>query len=515
MRKFNHIRWGVILTYIQLFLNIIISILYTPVMLKILGPAEHGLFSTVSSTVAWLSLLSLGFNASYIRFYSKYKTREDNFGIAGLNGVFLLLFSAMGLVAILGGVVIANNLHFIFDSGMTESEYNIAKILTLIVTFDLAISFPASVFNSMIRAHEKFIQVKLINTLQSVMSPLITLPILLMGYGSIGMVAVTTAVDFLAYSINAFYCFKKLQVKVRFNNFEKGIIKEISGFSIFIAINSIVSQINSNLDKMLITRFINTTASSIYAIGFSLYSYYGSFSNAVSSMFVPRVHNIVNSYINNKEKMRNELTDVFVRIGRVQFYIQMLILTGLVFFGQKFIYFWAGNTYYKSYYIAIVLCFAYTIPLCQGIGMDIQRAQNKHQVRSIVYLIMAILNVILTIILCQLYGEIGATVGTAISVILVDVIFMNVYYHKKLNINILTYWKEIVSASKGLFFPLVFGIIIMIFVNITTIVSMIFWILVYAIVYIISIYFLSMNEFEKDLVFGKITKLFRRKYNGK
>lgn len=515
MRESNQIRWGVILTYIQLFLNIIISILYTPVMLRILGPAEHGLYSTVSSTVAWLSLLSLGFNASYIRFYSKYKTQKNDSGIAGLNGIFLLLFSAMGIIAIFGGIIISNNLQLIFDSGMTESEYTIAKTLTLIVTLDLALSFPASVFNSIIRAHEKFIQIKLINTLQSVMSPLITLPILLMGYGSVGMVIITTAVDLFAYSINAFYCFNKLKIKVRFNNFEKGIIKEISSFSIFIAINSIISQINSNLDKMLITRFINTTASSIYAIGFSLYSYYGSFSNAVSSMFVPRVYNIVNTFADNKTKMRKELTETFVRIGRIQYYIQMLILTGLIFFGQTFIRFWAGDTYHNSYYIAIVLCFAYTIPLCQSIGMDIQRAQNKHQLRSIVYLIMALLNVILTIILCQLYGEIGATVGTAISVLLVDVIFMNIYYHKKLNINIITFWQQIISASKGLFLPLVFGILIMIFVNITTIVSIIFWILAYTIVYIISIYLLSMNDFEKDLVLGKIIKFFRRKYNEK
>ena len=511
MKKMNHIRWGVSLTYIQLFLSVAISIAYTPVMLQILGPSQHGLYSTVSSTISWLSLLSLGFNASYIRFYSKYKSRNDSYGIAGLNGVFLLLFSAMGAVAILCGIFLANNLELLFGAGMTQEEYTTARVLSLIVTLDLAISFPASVFNAMIRAQEKFIQVKLVNMLQVVFSPLVTLPILFMGYGSIGMVTVTTAVDFLAYALNAFYCFRKLHVKVRFRNFEKGIFKEISGFSFFIAINSIVNQINSNLDKMLITRYINTAAASVYAIGFSLYSYYGSFSNAVSSMFVPRVHKIVNDHSNAPQLMRQGLTEIFVRLGRIQYYIQMLVMTGLIFFGRAFIYFWAGPEYADSYYVAIILCAVYTIPLCQSIGIEIQRAQNKHQVRSVVYLIMALFNVGLTIVLCQRYGIVGATIGTAISALAVELVFLNIYYHKKLNIDVLVYWRNILRVSVGLIVPVLLGIAINHFVVLDSVWKMLCWIGIYTVVYLVSIWLFAMNPYEKDIVIGKMLRRIRGK----
>ena len=75
--KINHIRWGVILTYLSLVINIILSIIYTPIMLRILGQSEHGLFSTVSSTMSWLSLLGLGIGSSYIRYFAKYKVHKD------------------------------------------------------------------------------------------------------------------------------------------------------------------------------------------------------------------------------------------------------------------------------------------------------------------------------------------------------------------------------------------------------------------------------------------------------
>ena len=42
---------------------------------------------------------------------------------------------------------------------------------------------------------------------------------------------------------------------------------------------------------------------------------------------------------------------------------------------------------------------------------------------------MAIINVGLTIVLCQRYGSVGAAVGTAISLVLANGITMNIYYY--------------------------------------------------------------------------------------
>ena len=61
---------GALLSYAQVFLNVIVGLLYTPVMLRLMGQNEYGLYGTVSSAVALLGLLDLGFTSSYIKFYS-------------------------------------------------------------------------------------------------------------------------------------------------------------------------------------------------------------------------------------------------------------------------------------------------------------------------------------------------------------------------------------------------------------------------------------------------------------
>ena len=507
----NNIKWGVVLTYITLFINIVISIVYTPIMLRILGPSEHGVYSTVSSVLSWLSLLSLGIGASYIKFYAKYNEKNDDNHIAGLNGLFLLIFIVMGVVALICGFYISNNLQYIFGKGLSNSEYSLAKILTQIVTVNMAISFPASVFNSIIRAKENFIQVKVVNFFQSVMSPLMAMPLLLMGYGSIGMVTVTTVVNIIAYSCNIYYCFVKLKSRFSLKSIEKGLLKSIITFSFFIQINSFIDQVNKSLDKVLLARLINTVSVSIYTVGFSLYTYYSSFSSAVSSMFIPRINSIVNKYENEELKRSKELTLIFIKLGRIQFIIQMLMFTGILFFGKEFILFWAGKGYENAYFIAVILSFAFTVPLCQSIGIEIQRALNMHQIRTLIYLVMTIVNVVLTYILCQIYGELGAAIGTAIAVFVVDVIFMNWFYKKKMQIDINSFWKNIGHLSIGLIPSLIAGFLISFCISLDTIYSLLFWIIIYTIIYIISLWCLGLNEDEKNMFLGKLNSKLKKK----
>ncbi len=509
--KTKNIKIGAIITYVQLFLNIIISIVCTPIILKILGPGEHGIYATVSSAVSFLSLLSLGVGSSYIRFYSKYKASKEDEKVDRLNGLFLIIFMVIGFAALLGGVLLSFNLNLLFDEGLTASDYDLARILSLIVTLDLAISFPASVFNSIIRADERYIWIKSINMLQSVLSPILTIPMLLMGFGSIGMVLITTIVDIVAYLLNIVFAFAKLKTKFKFKAPEKNILKSIFGFSIFIAINSIINQINSSLDKVLLARLVSPESVSVYAIGFSLYNYYGAFSTAISSLFTPSVHRTVSENENDRIQMKNRLTPIFVKLGRLQIMLQALLLTGIIFFGQAFISFWAGEGYENSFYVALILCCAYTVPLCQNIGVEIQRAQNKHYTRTVVYAVMTVLNIILTVILCPHFGEVGAVIGTAIAVVCVEIIFMNIYYHTKLNIDIKKFWINMLSISKGFIIPIAAGIAINYFIKIESILMLAVWIGVYSIVYAASVWFLSMNKEEHELLLGKILKVVRKK----
>lgn len=507
----NQLKIGSILSYVQMGIGVVIQLVYTPIMIRLLGQNEYGLYNTVASTISMLSILSLGFNSGYIRYYSIYKKREDQNNIYKLNGLFLIIFLIIGSIALLCGIFLSFNLNFVFDKGLTSAEYAKARILMLLLTLNLSVSFPMSVFQNIISAHERFIFLKLLGMFKTVFSPLITLPLLLMGYRSIAMVTVTVSVTLFVDIIYFIYVIFKMKEKFIFHDFEKGIFKNLFFFTIFIAINTIIDQINWNVDKLLLGRFKGTGVVAVYSVGYTLYQCYMMFSTSVSGVFTPRIHKIVNSTKDNLKEQKTELTELFTKVGRIQFLILGLISSGIIFFGKFFIVrIWAGDGYDDSYYVALLLVIPASIALIQNLGIEIQRAENNHQFRAVAYAVMAIINLVLSIVLCQLYGAVGSAIGTAISLIFANGIVMNIYYNRKCNIDILFFWKNILRQSVGLILPICVGIAIVTFIDINSILIFVVCVMAYTTVYCLSMWLFGMNDYEKDLIMKPIKKIMCR-----
>ncbi len=514
MAKINQLKVGSLLSYTQMFLGVVISLLYTPVMLNLLGQSEYGLYNTVASTISVLSLLNLGFNSGYIRYFAKYKKENNLSSIWKLNGLFLIIFTVIGVVALACGLFLSFNLELVFAEGLTASEYSLAKILMLLLTVNLATSFPMSVFSHIISANEKFVFLKLISVIKTVLNPLVTLPLLLMGFRSVAIVAVTLAFSLVTDLLFLYYVFKKLKYKFEFSGFEKGVVKSLFGYTAFIAINLIVDQINWNVDKILLGRFKGTNAVAVYSVGYTLYQYYMMLSTPISSMFTPRIHRIVNETNENKELQKSQLTELFVKVGRIQFLILSLFSTGIIFFGKDFITkYWAGEEYSDAYYVALLLVLPATVALIQNLGIEIQRAQNKHKFRALVYLAMAVINVVLSIFLCQKYGAIGSAIGTAISLVLANGLAINLYYHYRCNVNAVLFWKNILRMSLGLVIPVLSGILLNKYLAHFGIWQYLFAILIYTCIYCVSMWFLGINAYERGM-FLKLIKKGLRKRNG-
>lgn len=508
--RVNQVKIGSVLSYVQIGLNVIINLLYTPAMLRILGQSEYGLYSTVASTISTLSILNLGFSSSYIKFYSRYKAEGDKKSEAILNGQFLLLFGFIGAVAFICGSFLIVNIHSIFSGGLSEGEYIIARVLMILLTINLSISFPMGVFSNIISAHEKYVFLKLVSLISMVVSPVVILPVLLLGYKSIGIVVATMALNVLVYIINIYYCTAKLRVNFIFDLHNIGLLKELFAFSIYIAINIIVDQINNNIDKILLARYRGTIETAIYSIGATFFGYYLMFSSSISSVFTPRIHRIVNENKENPQKEHDELTGLFVRVGRIQYILLLLIMTGIILFGREFISFWAGSEYGQSYYVALLLVIPATIPLCQNIGIEIQRAKSIHQFRSIIYFFMAIINLVSSVFLCQIFGAVGSAFGTCIATLIANILVMNLFYHKKCNIDIILFWKNIISISKACILPVFVAVMLNVFFQTGNVISLLIRIGFYSLIYFSSMWLLGLNSYEKSLI-RKPLKLLLRK----
>lgn len=500
--KVNQLKAGAALSYISMGLGYLVSIIYTPIMLRLLGQSEYGLYNLVASVVAYLGILNFGFGSAYMRYYSRYKVKAEREKIATLNGMFLIIFSAIGVIAVISGTILAMNTEVIFGSELSSVELSRAKILMMILIVNLAISFPNIVFTSHITANEKFVFYKVVQMLKTVVNPFVVLPVLILGYGSVGMVIVTTILNIAIEIANATYCLIKLKMRFSFRNFEYKLMREMTVFSSFIFINLLVNQINWNVDKFILGRFQGTVSVAVYGLAAQLNTYYLSISTTISSVFIPRVHRLVSKSDNNME-----LTQLFTRIGRIQFIMLSLISSGLLFFGRSFINMWAGKNYNESYPIALLLIIPVTIPMIQNIGIEIQRAKNMHQFRSWIYFFIALGNLAITIPLAKVYGGVGAAIGTATSLIIGNVFIMNWYYHVKVGLDMKFFWKEIFKFIPALISPVIAGLIINRFIDLSNIVYFVLFGSAYVILFCSAMWFIGMNKYEKDLLGKPLRRL--------
>jgi O-antigen/teichoic acid export membrane protein len=503
----NQKKIGLLLSCACEVMKVAITLLYTPIMLRLLGQSEYGLYQMVGSVVSSLSLLSFGFGSAYVRYYSQYQVKEDREGIARLNGMFMMIFCAMSALCLICGGVMVANARLVFGNGLTASEMATAKILLVILVVNMALTFPNSVFDSHVTAHERFLFQKLLRIAQYLFNPFLTLPLLLMGYGSVAVVGVTTVLTVAVFLVNIFYCARKLNITFCFRGLQFSLLKEMWIFTFFIFLEQIIDQINWSVDKFLLGRLSGTGETAVYGIGGQINSLYVQMAVAVTVVFIPQTNRLVAGSNDNAA-----LTRLMTKVGRVKFILLALIFTGFAFFGRPFLRLWAGEGYERSYEVALVLMLSMLAPLIQNLGFEIQRAKNMHSVRSVVYACLAVANVVISIFLIKRWGCVGAALGTAIVQFVGTFAFANWYYHKKVGLDMGYFWKEICKFIPSLGLVCLFGAVYGYFFEISGWTTLVLSVAVYAGVFAVVFWCLGLNDYEKRLVkkmLGKVPGLGR------
>ena len=488
------VKIGAILGYVNYIVKMVIQLLYVPIMLRYLDQNEYGEYQLVASLISYLSLLNFGFGGAYLRFYAQCK--NDCKKQEKVNGTFLLVFSFFSLLALIVGMLITANSNAILGNKLSASELVLAKKLLAILTINMVLTFPISVFTSVVTAKEKFIFLRCLDLLRNILNPFLVIFLLLLGYGSVGIVVVTTILTVFTGIVTIWYVKIKLKIKFDIRNFDFGLVKQISVFSSFLFLNSIIDQINWNVDKFILGRTVGSAAIAVYSIGAQINNIYVQITDMLATVLAPQINQTVAS----EKNCLDILNRLFIKVGRLQSYIVMLVLSGFILYGKEFIIFWAGQGYDEAYYVTLLLIIPVSVPLCQTLGVDIQQAMNKHKYRSVVYAIISIGNVLISIPLSMKFGAVGAAIGTAIGLIVGNGMAMNIIYEKIVGLDIINFWKNIIGVFKAIVIPVIIGILMKHLVPVQTFMMLIIEGTVFTIIYFVSVYCISMNNEEKNMI---------------
>ena len=502
----NQRKSGAILSYISIIATTLVQLLYTPFLIRMLGQSEYGLYSLVYSIIGYLTVLDLGFGNAIVVYTAKYRAQKKYEEEKKLHGMFFVIFCIIGVIAALFGLVLYFNVDTFFGNTMTTQELEKAKIMMLILTLNLGITFIFNIFSSIITAYEKFTYQKLMTILNTLLKPVLMIPLLFLGYKSIAMCIIITLINLGIMLSNYIYCKKKLEIKIKFQGFDKQVFKEIFGYSFFIFLGVIVDKINWSVDQFVLGAVSGTIAVSLYSVASHINTLFINLSGAISGVMLPKMSKMV-----AKDASNEELTNEFIKVGRIQYLLVFLMASGLTLVGKEFFIAWAGKEYITSYYIAIILIIPLCFPLIQNLGISIIQAKNMHKFRSVLLFLIAIANIVISIPLAKAYGGIGSAIGTSISLIIGNIIIINIYYQKRVGINVIKFWKEILKMTIPFLIPILITLLIMNFITLHGFIHVIVFGGIYTIIYCVVCYFLVMNKYEKNIVDKLLIKLHLKK----
>ena len=285
------------------------------------------------------------------------------------------------------------------------------------------------------------------------------------------------------------------------------LLKNILKFSFWIFVANVVSQLFNATDTAMIGAIpkLATEGVAVYNIGATFNSIMFSLTTGITSVMAPKINNMVLS-----GKSSKELTDLSIKVGRIQCYIMMLVITGFIVFGKPFIYYYAGKGYDESYWVAILMMIPNMIPLAQTVCLNVVVAQNKHQFRSIVYLMIAIFNVIGTWFLMQVMGVVGAALMTGIALILGQGFAMNWFYKVKSGLDIERFWIEV---GKTYIIPIIMCIVFCMvskYIDFYNLKLFFVGVIVYTGIYSLLLWKFTLNEYEKNLFLKPLIKVYRK-----
>lgn len=498
----NQIKLGAMISYIAIGINILTGIIYTPWMLEQIGKSHYGLYTLAISIISLITM-DFGLSSAVSRFTSKYIAQNDRSSIANILGTSFKLY--MIISALISLVLFV--LYFFLDviyMNFSPEELSAFKVIYVLTSVFTVICFPFTPLNGILISYERFVALKLTDLCNKLLTVIVTVFALIFGFGLYALVAINAVFNLVTVIVKLLIVKTKTPAKINFKHWKKETLAEILSFSVWITLISIFQRLIFNITPTILGVVSNTVSIAIFGLAATLEGYVFTFANAINGLFLTKVSRILTG-----KTAAQDLLMLMNRVGRLNFSVLWLIFIGFLLLGREFIALWVGPDYQEVYFCVLFLILPGVLYFPQQIANTAIVASNKVKQQSIVYMLVGLINIVLSPFLSTRFGAVGACLSIGIAN-LSRIVMMNILYFRALHINLKAFYHNcfirlggigLLSAIAGLIFCTVFtasgwpGFLL----RGSGVVS----------IYVAAMWLWGWNRYEKDLCFSAVKKALR------
>ena len=432
---------SVSLTYLSIVVQALSTMLLTSFYLRTLGAETYGLYQMINAVAQYIMILDLGISTVMIRYIAEFDAKgkhEKSENFAFHFGLIVLLTAV--LIAIIG-IAVNCNLENIYQN-LTPEEYVISHRIFSFIIVQLVLTVIGHFFQGVSFAYDQYTFERTVSVIQIIVNTVLVILFVKFGMGLIGIVLANCIVIFLHTSISAIYSFFAVRFRIRFHGWEFSMLRPAMFLMLAMLLQAIVGHVNSSVDKTILGIMTTKTDVAVYAVAATIITMFNTLPMAVSTVFQSDAVRMVSSGAD-----RERMTDFVIKPGRIQFMMIGAFIAGFFLFGRDFVICWTNEKMTMAWWYVLIIMVPNSVPLMQNTCLSILNALDKRMFRSLILVMMTAVNIGMTIAFIPLMGPIGAPAATGISYLIGHGILMNIYYRKKIGLNVFRMFKSIFSRT--------------------------------------------------------------------
>lgn len=385
---------------------IVFQFLTRSLFLQYLGDELLGINSTFTSVIGALSLAELGFQTAII--YSLYKPlkEEDHAQINKVVSIFCYVYRVIGVLFIVISFVVLPFIRFILKGVEITGEIYIFFLLQAAST---AFSYFLAYKRTLLSADQKEYIAKVIDLIVNVICNLLKIYSIVWLKNYYGYLIISIAQVVVSNLIVHYMC-KRLYPYLKLGKLDWEIFRTIWKDVKDVFATKIAGYIYGSTDNIIISAVINTVAVTFFTNYKTIILSLKTLTTGMLSPLAPIIGRMLAEDDTDEGKERK-----FVLYSHIRFIIALVIVIPCYVLLDDCIRIWVGERYVMSQVISVLLCIDLYIHLVHSGTCDYINGSGLFKEEKKIEIIGAIINIVLSIALCKVWGIPGILLGTAIA----------------------------------------------------------------------------------------------------
>ena len=416
--------------------QIAIAFVLSPFLVHTLGDTKYGIWTIAVAFTGYMNLMDLGLTSAVNKYVSKYSSLQDQRNVNKIISSSLALFCLMGFIIVLVSPFMADLIVGMVT--IDESLVNVVHLLIIIVSFDIAIFVISGLFKGVFGGFQHYSIINFTQVISAAYKAVMFYAFLSQGHDLAAMGVISISANLL--SITIYYLLLKKnhpQVSIEFSAINKQSASKILHYSKFTFLAMLAHQIVYYSDAFVIGYFMTAAAVTYYSIPWTLVEYTKKICLAISRTYTPAI---------SERDATGDLDTVkslYISGTKYMIIISNLLSVGMIVLGGAFIAIWMGPKYRELGEIVLILLFVnqyFQGP--QEISVSLLQGLARQKYYSYMSMVVAIVNLILSIMLVQKWGIVGVALGAVIPQVLFYGLFVPWLTLKTLNMSPWYYFRQ-------------------------------------------------------------------------